>query len=303
MAGLRPASSLGPISALVAGAVVWGTIWYPYRVLASWGVGGVWATTLTYFVALVAGAFVFRRSLRETRWGWALVGIALASGVCNAGYVLATIHGVVMRVLLLFYLAPLWTILLSRLLLGERMNAAGWMIVALSLAGAATMLWHPEYGVPLPAAGAEWLGLLAGFMFALSNVLIRRAKAFSIEVKSQVVFIGGVVVGSTLLLAGVEPSGAPPPDVRWAAAGLLLMIGFVLLVINPVVQYGLMGVPANRAIVILLSELVFAAISSWWLAGEMLGPREWLGGAMIAVASLLSARMESTPPEPRRSDA
>lgn len=303
MAGAQSRSSLGPISALVAGAVVWGTIWYPYRVLAGWGIGGVWATTLTYFVALVAGAFVFRRSLRETRWGWALVGIALASGVCNAGYVLATIHGVVMRVLLLFYLAPLWTILLSRLLLGERMSGVGWMIVALSLAGAATMLWHPEYGMPLPAAGAEWLGLLAGFMFALSNVLIRRAKAFSIEVKSQVVFIGGVVVGATLLLAGVEPWGAPLPDVRWAAVGLLLLIGFVLLVINPVVQYGLMGVAANRAIVILLSELVFAAISSWWLAGEMLGPREWLGGVMIAVASLLSARMESAPPEPQRSEA
>ena len=300
MADPRPASAPGPVSALVAGAVVWGTIWYPYRVLAGWGLGGVWATTLTYGVALVAGAFVFRRSLREARWCWTLVAIALASGVCNAGYVLATIHGVVMRVLLLFYLAPLWTILLSRLLLRERMSPAGWMIVALSLAGAVTMLWHPEFGAPLPAAGAEWLGLLAGFMFALSNVLIRRAQSFSIEVKSQVVFVGGVAVGTALLLGGVEPWSVPPPDVRWTVVGLLLVIGFVLLVINPVVQYGLMGVPANRAIVILLSELVFAAVSSWWLAGEMLGPREWIGGGMIAMASLLSARMDASAPQTGR---
>lgn len=287
------ASFLGPVAALVTGAAVWGTIWYPYRMLAAWGVGGVWATTFTYLVALAVGAVVFRKTLREARWGWALLGIALASGVCNAGYVLATIHGVVMRVLLLFYLAPLWTILLSRLLLGERLNGAGWGIVALSLGGAATMLWHPEYGAPYPAAGAEWLGLLAGFMFALSNVLIRRAQAFSIELKSMVVFAGGVGVGGVLLLAGVEPwTGLRTDEVLWPL-GLLLVIGLVLLVINPVVQYGLMGVAANRAIVILLSELVFAAVSSWWLAGETMGLREWLGGGMIALASLLSARMES----------
>lgn len=285
----------GPVAALVAGAIVWGTIWYPYRLLAGWGIGGVWATTLTYLVATVCGAVVFRSALREARWGWALAGIALASGICNAAYVLGTIHGIVMRVLLLFYLAPLWTIVLSRLLLGERLNGAGWMIVGLSLAGAVTMLWHPEYGAPVPAAGAEWLGLLAGFMFALSNVLIRRAQAFPIAVKSQVVFIGGVVVGGALLLAGVESWSGPPPAALPGAVGMLLAIGLVLLVINPVVQYGLMGVPANRAIVILLSELVFAAISSWWLAGEVLGFREWLGGGMIAVASLLSARMEAAP--------
>lgn len=294
----RLASTRGPVAALVAGAIVWGTIWYPYRVLAEWGIGGVWATTLTYLVAMAGGAVVFRSALRETRWGWALLAIALASGVCNAAYVLATIHGVVMRVLLLFYLAPLWTIVLARLLLGERLNTAGWLIVAVSLAGAVTMLWHPDYGAPMPAAGAEWLGLLAGFMFALANVLIRRAHAFSIPVKSQVVFVGGVVVGGVLLLAGAEPWSGPPPGAQVGAIGLLLAIGLVLLVINPIVQYGLMGVAANRAIVILLSELIFAAISSWWLAGEMLGPREWLGGAMIAMASLLSARMEAVPAAP-----
>jgi drug/metabolite transporter (DMT)-like permease len=39
--------------------------------------------------------------------------IALVAGGCNLGYVLATVHGEVMRVLLLFYLAPLWTVLLA----------------------------------------------------------------------------------------------------------------------------------------------------------------------------------------------
>ena len=58
------------------------------------------------------------------------------------------------------------------------------------------------------------------------------------------------------------------------------------------------ALPANRAIVILLSELVVAALSSWWLAGETMELREWLGGGLIVAASLVSGRMESPPERP-----
>ncbi len=35
-----------------------------------------------------------------------------------------------------------------------------------------------------------------------------------------------------------------------------------------------------------------AAASSWFLAGEAMGPKEWLGGAMIVAASLFSGRLD-----------
>jgi drug/metabolite transporter (DMT)-like permease len=59
------------------------------------------------------------------------------------------------------------------------------------------------------------------------------------------------------------------------------------------VQFGLTRIPAGRAVVILLSELVVAAIAAWWLADETMGPREWLGGALIVAASLISAKLEA----------
>ena len=76
----------------------------------------------------------------------------------------------------------------------------------------------------------------------------------------------------------------------WA---LLLAVGLVLLVINPGVQYGLTRVAAGRAIVIFLFELVVAAFASWWLAGETMGAREWVGGGLIVAASLFSAKLEN----------
>src|SRR5574340_208128 len=165
------------VAALLAGAVVWVLVWYPYRLLQSAGMSGVLASGLTYLVALLLGLIALRGAWRRCRPSWLLLPIGLAAGGCNLGYVLATLHGEVMRVLLLFYLSPLWTVLLAHMLLGEHLNRAGTAIVALSLAGAVVMLWQPALGLPLPQTHAEWIGLASGFLFALSNVLIRKASA------------------------------------------------------------------------------------------------------------------------------
>jgi len=55
------------------------------------------------------------------------------------------------------------------------------------------------------------------------------------------------------------------------------------------VQLGLARVPANRASIIMLFELVVTALSAWLFAGEVPGAREWAGGACIVVACVLSA--------------
>jgi len=275
-------------AALVLGALVWGVLWYPYRVLATLGIGGILASGLTYTVALVLALLFWRPALRQLRFSWLLLSIGLAGACCNLGYVLSTLHGEVMRVLLLFYLAPLWTILLARWWLKEHLDRAGLGVVALSIAGAATMLWHPALGLPWPRHGAEWLGVAAGMLFACSNVLSRRAQDLSIQVKSFAMFAGALVVSSGLLLAGQGALVWPSSGQAWL---WLLGIGVILMLVNQVVQYGLHHTPANRAIVILLSELLFAALSSWWLVEETMGLREWLGGGMIVAASLFSSRI------------
>ena len=278
------------IFSLLTGALIWGLIWYPYRILRDAGVDGIVASTMTYSIAFMLGLVFFKRSASKIPWSWSLFGLALSAGGCNLGYVLATLEGEIVRVLLLFYLAPLWTVLLSRLLLGERLNRIGVFVIALSLTGAATVLWQPRIGLPVPQDGADWLGLGAGFMFALFNVLSRHAQGVSIEAKSMIAFAGVVVSGCLLMFFGVAAPQIPSAISVWM---LLALIGVVLVVVNLVVQYGLARVASNRAIVIMLSEVGFAALSSWLLAGEALGLREWMGGVLIVAAGTLSARMEN----------
>ena len=113
----------------------------------------------------------------------------------------------------------------------------------------------------------------------------------------------GPGLGIGILVARTQEATARQPEVAGRlftnmiiGASLieaLALIGFVLVMANLIVQYGLVRIPSNRAIVIMLSEVGFAALASWLLAGEAIGLREWVGGAMIVTASLFSARMGS----------
>lgn len=290
--GLAAKQKLWAISGLLTGAVTWGVIWYPLRLLQQAGISGAMSSLTSYLLALLLGLIFLPGALREIRRAPAiLLWIALSSGWANLAYVLAVIHGEVMRVLLLFYLAPLWTVVFARLLLAERLNATGWRVMLLAVCGAAVMLWQPSLGWPLPKNGAEWLGLSAGVMFALTNVLTRYAHSHSIHLKSFSVWAGVSVLSAIALV--YQP---PAPGVLQALSVTnwvwLLALGVLVYAATLVMQYGLTHMPANQAIVILLFELVVAAISAYYLAGETMTLREWAGGVMIVAASLFSGRLE-----------
>lgn len=276
-----------PVVCLLTGATVWGLIWYPYRILEAQGMSGIESTILTYLVAFLTGLALWYRKLRGQKFDPMLIAVALAAGACNLCYVVATLLGEVTRVLLLFYLSPLWTVIFARLLLGERLNAVGAGIVAVSLAGACVMLWHPQLGLPWPQSLAEWLGLFAGITFSLSNVLIKKTSHILIEQKVLAVFAG--VLAWSVLSWLVFPGGSW--HLEAASWGMLAIVGITLVFTNAVVQYAITHTTAAQAIVIMIFELVVAAVGAWLLAGETLGPREWIGGALIIGASLLSARM------------
>ena len=276
-----------PTWALLFGAATWGIVWYPYRLLAKAGVDGIWSTLFTYAIALGIGVIAFPRiawSLRRAPKLAVVMGLAI--GWSNLAYVLGVLEGEVMRVLLLFYLAPLWTVPLARLLLHERLDGRGAVVMAIAFAGAMIMLWHPAAGFPWPANRSEWFGLGAGFCFALGNVLVRRLEEMGDAAKSIVIWAG--VAGVALAYVPFSASsGAVALDHARTAPLIVLGIGVALFGMSLSLQYGLSRLPANRAIVVLLFELVVAAIAAYVLAGEVMRPQDWIGGAFIVAATLV----------------
>ncbi|SFQ07875.1 EamA domain-containing membrane protein RarD [Nitrosomonas cryotolerans] len=282
-----------PIAALLLGAAIWGVLWYPYRLLEGYGMSGEIATTITFCIALLLGIIFFRKEIQFSSIfngkAHLLFWIGFCAGWSNLAYILGMLNGEVMRVLLLFYLAPIWTILFSRILLSEQLSIHGYFVIMLSFAGVVTMLWQPGSDLLMPISYGEWLGMVGGFMFALMNVLTRKNQFHNVQLKSMAIWLGVTVIGLVCSLAIGSPLTLPYDSFNpWL---FLAGIGLVLFVLSIVLQYGLTRMPANQAIVILLFELIVAALAAYFLVNEVLSPMEWVGGAMIVSAGLFSTRI------------
>lgn len=277
-----------PILGLLVGATAWGILWYPFRVMQTGGLAAPVATFLCYAVTVVLGAVILRKVWREflpnLKW---LIAIGLAAGVTNVSYLVAVMEAEVIRIVLLFYLAPLWTVPLAHWMLKEKLTAAGYATVAVAMTGAFVMLWRPELGLPAPRNAHEWLGLVAGVAFALSNVLVKRCVTASPEAKSLAGAIGVAMVALPVAIWQV-PKIAEWPTLAAPHMLLIAVIGVVLLATSVALQYGLSKTSANRAAVILLFELIIAAIAAHYLADEVTRMQDWIGGAMIVGAGLIA---------------
>ena len=279
-----------PYLALVFNALVWGLSWWPFRQFQAAGLHPLWTTAALYAVSLGLIALGARAAYGELRRSPGLWVVMLAAGSANACFNWGVALGDVVRVVLLFYLMPLWAVLLARLLLGEQLGALALARIALALGGAAVVLWPAEGGLPLPAGLADWLGLAGGFGFALNNVMLRREAQRSPSARALAMFGGGAVVAalvaSALSSAALVPwPGLPGP--LW----LLPLVAVTLLFFasNLCLQYGAARLPANVTAVIMLTEVPAAAISSLWLGGASLDLRTAIGGLCIVAAALLAA--------------
>ncbi|MEZ0309721.1 MAG: DMT family transporter [Ramlibacter sp.] len=289
-------SPVWPALALVLNAFVWGVSWWPFRELHQHGLHPLWATALVYLISIALLLAVRPRaweSFRSLPLLWVLMA---AAGMTNVGFNWAVTIGDVVRVVLLFYLMPAWTVVLAWPILGERPTAAGMLRLVLALAGVVIVLKTDGASWPVPEGIADWLALAGGFSFALTNILLRKLRDAVPEARILAMFGGGatlaIVAGMTAVALG--SIGLPPePQAAWAGVGIALSIGF--LASNIALQYGASRINAHAAALIMLSEVVFASLSSVALGAAELSARTLAGGALIVGAALLSALPSRTP--------
>ncbi|OOZ40230.1 hypothetical protein BOW53_08665 [Solemya pervernicosa gill symbiont] len=279
-----------PVLSLLIAATLWGVIWYPMRLLEQGGLHGAWQAVVLYATA----ALIFVRCWPRVFEAYPkallnLTVMALASGWCNLSFMLAVLDGEIVRVLLLFYLSPIWAVVLGWLLLGERPSRGGLSVLAIALSGAVIMLWEPRVGYPWPETGADWLALSSGFAFAIMNVETRYLQSIDIDVKTVVAWLGCVVVAGVVVVV----MGISLPVVSGSVwVGALLLGALAITVMTLAVQYGVTHMPVQRSAVILLFEIVAGALSSQLLTDEVIGWQEWVGGVLIILAAYLTAKRE-----------
>lgn len=276
--------------ALMANAFIWGVSWWPLRQFEARGLHPLWATAAIYTLAL--GVITLWRPgvWRQLAQAPALWVLVLASGTTNAAFNWGVTIGDVVRVVLLFYLMPLWSVMLARLLLGERFSAVAAARVAMAMAGAAVVLWPESGGWPWPSSLADWLGLLGGFSFALNTVMLRRQAHRPPAARAAAMFLGGTLVAGGLALGLTLQGAVPAPPALAMGWGLgVVALGGAFLLSNWALQYGAARLRAHATAVIMLTEVVFASASAVALGAGVLNQRLVLGGALILGAALLSA--------------
>jgi drug/metabolite transporter (DMT)-like permease len=288
-----------PALALVINAFVWGVSWWPFRRLQGLGLHPLWATALVYSVSLALLLACKPRAGRGFAREPALWLLALAAGVTNVGFNWAVTVGDVVRVVLLFYLMPAWTVVLAWPILGEKPTPLSLLRLAVALAGVAIVLNTGNWSWPVPESIADWLALAGGFSFALTNILLRKLRFASAPSRILAMFAGGAAaaVGTGLLGMVFGLVAAPPlPQAAWAGLSLALSLAF--LTGNVALQYGASRMNAHAGALIMLSEVVFAVLSSVALGAAELTARSLLGGALILTAAAWSAWPQSSAGEP-----
>jgi drug/metabolite transporter (DMT)-like permease len=280
------AATLAPSVAILVSTLFWGTLWIPLRQLNDTGLGGPWTTAVGFTIPLLV-LFPFAAS----RWrpivaaGWPLVQAGFLMAACIALYAEALLRGSVARVILLFYLTPVWSTVLARVLLGDPITRVRIVTIALGLAGMFVVFGFGN-GLPVPRTSAEWMGLLSGFTWGWSMVSLRRvghASEFD-KVFVQFAFLGALFLLFTLVPGG-RPWAFPTPDAWLRSASWLLLFGLIWMpIVLWLTIFGGSRVDPGRVAVLLMLEVVIGLGSAALLTDEPFGRRELVGAALIVAA-------------------
>ena len=275
--------------ALVLNALVWGVSWWPFRQLQGYGLHPLWATALMYLM-IAAGLLIVRfsawRGIAACPPLWCL---GIAAGLTNIGFNWAVTVGDVVRVLLLFYLMPAWSVLVAWVLLGEKPAAASLLRLLLAMTGVLVVLKSPQSPWPVPQGAADWLAIFGGFSFAVTNALLRKYGHTPGASRMLAMFGGSGLMAAAVALAGMWLQGLPGPALQAAGLPVLLGLGLAFMVSNAALQYGAARLAAGTTAIVMLTEILFASLSSAALGAAHFTPRILLGGSLIVLAAVLAA--------------
>lgn len=277
------------MGALLINAMVWGLSWWPFRQLQDLGLHPLWSTALVYAAAVVF-VLLWRplawRELLRHRSLWLLL---LVAGLTNVGFNWAVSVGDVVRVVLLFYLMPAWSIMLAWPLLGERPTRAAVLRLVLALAGVVVVLKAPDSPWPIPSSGADWLAIGGGLSFAITNILLRRLGNSPSEGRMLAMFGGGAILAGAAATLGMGLGVVTSPALSVSGWPLALGLCLAFLISNLALQYGAARLAASTTALIMLTEILFASVSSAWMGAAQIEGRTLIGGGLIVVAALLAA--------------
>jgi drug/metabolite transporter (DMT)-like permease len=282
----QASSAIGNLYAIAA-AVVFSSAGYLVRHihLPAWDVS-FWRSAFLVITLAPVLVLYHRRYLADARHaGLALVASAAALAGSFVSFILALGLAPVANVLIMFGATPFVTAIAARLFLGEPLHRH--TIFAMLAATA---------GLALSVAGSLQAGAIAGMALAFVVVICMSINYVVVRHRRDVdmvpsIWLAGVISG-LVAWPFAQPSNLPVAELPWILAlspgqlcgGLLLYMA------------ALKRIPAGRAALLGLLELVLGPIWVWLLAGEKPDDLTLLGGAVVIAAAAANVWLDSRQP-------
>lgn len=265
-------------------AALWGVWWIPIRYLQSLGMEGAWGSiamnagaALTALIWMTVARTPFRLAPR------AVLGAALVGAAVTTFSVSITMSDVV-RVILLFYLAPAWSKIIEWAFMGRGWHWSSTLTVATSLVGAWLVLGG---GLTVSGLGTgDVLAVLSGLAWAAGAALVFSGSRVSPLSLTMVTAVFATLIGVGLAGLGAETAFSGGATLSGSGAGA----GFGAIYVLPILALTLWS--AQRLSPAVISFLLTAEILSGVLSGALLldepfGNWQIAGAVLILAAALI----------------
>ncbi len=278
---------LAMVSVAAAG-LAWGIFWIPLRALDEAGIAGVWAVVLFYVLpTLLFSPIFFLRRRQIIDGGWSLQIAGVLAGVALVCYAGALIFTEVVRATLFYYLTPIWSTLLARIVLGELITVPRWGTIALGLVGLLIIV-KADTGMSGGLNIGDWMGIAGGLIWAAAAVYMRSDGDGNGIDFTLSYFVGGSVAALLLITLPLDGSGSVP-DWDTFRSVLLWMVPVALLLIIPpafAIMWGATILSPGLVAILFMTEISAAAVTAAIWAGEPFGTREIAGVILISAAGI-----------------
>ena len=198
---------------------------------------------------------------------------------------------------MLAYTMPLWSALISVLVLGERLTPR--LMLALVLGAAAViLLMAPSFAAYAQAPLGVALGLLAGLGWAVGTLVLKR-KTIAVPVTvftAWQMLVCGIPIALAAVFLAERPWGFPSAP----SVAVIAYITIVPMAIGNVLWFSIVGLlPANVAGLSAILVPVVAMVTGAALHGEPLGIRQWCA-MFLSVGALALALLRPAGIAPSR---
>ncbi len=274
---------LTPALLALFSAILWGIWWIPIRYLESFGMSGALSSSLMNAGAAGAAALWLILMRLDPRTGIKAALGAGFVGVAVSTYSIALTLGDVVRIVLLFYLAPAWSKIIEWAFMGQGWSRISSLTLTASLAGAYLVLGGQ---ISLAAFSvADALAILSGMAWSSGAALIFTDRRASPVALSLVTALTAMMISLVFLLIGQGPGFVAQISQTGAGLGTALGVVYVL----PILALTLWSAQRLSPAVItflLTAEILSGVITAALFLDEPFGLMQVGGAALIISAAM-----------------